>query len=41
MGVKQPCAAASAYEDVEWINTLVAYIASIAEKKPHIKLLGE
>jgi len=32
--------AASAYDNLEWINTLVAYIASVAEDKPHIKLLG-
>ncbi|KAH8103318.1 class I glutamine amidotransferase-like protein [Cristinia sonorae] len=32
--------AASAYENLEWINLLVAYIASVAEEKPHIKLIG-
>ena len=33
--------AASAYENLEWINRLVAYTASIAEEKPNIKLIGE
>jgi len=32
--------ASSAYENIEWINKLVAYIAKIAETKPRIKLLG-
>jgi len=32
--------AASAYENLEWINLLVSYIASIAEEKPYIKLIG-
>ncbi|KAI0946488.1 hypothetical protein AcW1_009938 [Taiwanofungus camphoratus] len=32
--------AASAYENLEWINRLVAYVKSIAEGKPHIKLIG-
>ncbi|CAL1711069.1 unnamed protein product [Somion occarium] len=32
--------AASAYENLDWINLLVSYIASIAEEKPQIKLLG-
>jgi len=32
--------AASAYEDIEWINNLVAYIAHIAQTKPHIKIIG-
>ncbi|THH23061.1 hypothetical protein EUX98_g8117 [Antrodiella citrinella] len=32
--------AASAYENLQWINLLVAYIASVAEEKPHIKLIG-
>ncbi|KAF8960621.1 class I glutamine amidotransferase-like protein [Flammula alnicola] len=32
--------AASAYENIEWINKLVAYIARVAETKPHIKIIG-
>ena len=32
--------AASAYENLEWINKLVAYLASVAEEKPNVKLLG-
>ncbi|KAF8634062.1 hypothetical protein AX17_004326 [Amanita inopinata Kibby_2008] len=32
--------AASAYEDVEWINRLVAYISRVAETKPSIKIIG-
>ncbi|EKM53291.1 uncharacterized protein PHACADRAFT_259553 [Phanerochaete carnosa HHB-10118-sp] len=32
--------AASAYENLEWINQLVAYIASVAETKPNVKLIG-
>jgi len=32
--------AASAYENLDWINMLVAYIASVAAEKPHIKLIG-
>lgn len=33
--------ASSAYENIEWINKLVAYTANIAETKPHVKLIGE
>lgn len=32
--------AASAYENLEWINELVKYTAFIAKEKPHIKLIG-
>ncbi|EDQ99850.1 uncharacterized protein LACBIDRAFT_255924, partial [Laccaria bicolor S238N-H82] len=32
--------AASAYENVEWVNKLIAYISHIAESKPHVKLIG-
>ena len=32
--------AASAYEDVEWVNKLVAYIARVADIKPTVKLIG-
>ncbi|PSR78424.1 hypothetical protein PHLCEN_2v7415 [Hermanssonia centrifuga] len=39
-GIIMTGSAASAYENLEWINQLVAYIASLAEEKPHIKLIG-
>jgi len=32
--------AASAHEDSPWINTLVRYIAHVAENKPYIKIVG-
>ncbi|KAI0343866.1 class I glutamine amidotransferase-like protein [Trametopsis cervina] len=32
--------AASAYENLEWINKLVEYTAYLAKEKPHIKLIG-
>ncbi|KAF8811095.1 class I glutamine amidotransferase-like protein [Phlegmacium glaucopus] len=32
--------AASAYEDIQWINKLARYIAHVAESKPHIKIIG-
>ncbi|KAI0317968.1 class I glutamine amidotransferase-like protein, partial [Amylostereum chailletii] len=32
--------AASAYEDVEWINKLVAWVARIATSKPQIKIIA-
>ncbi|PPQ98594.1 hypothetical protein CVT26_013777 [Gymnopilus dilepis] len=32
--------AANAYDNLEWINTLVAYIQRIASSKPHIRLIG-
>jgi hypothetical protein len=32
--------AASAYQDLEWINKLVAYTAYIATSKPHVKIIG-
>lgn len=31
---------ASAYEDVEWINRLVAFVARVAITKPHVKIVG-
>ena len=30
----------SAYEDLEWINALVAYVADIAVRKPSVKIFG-
>lgn len=32
--------AASAYENLEWINRLVDYIRDVGTNKPHIKLIG-
>ena len=32
--------AASAYEDVEWINKLVPWVADVAINRPHIKIIG-
>ncbi|KAF8908109.1 class I glutamine amidotransferase-like protein [Gymnopilus junonius] len=32
--------AANAYDNIDWINNLVAYVARIASSKPHIKLIG-
>ncbi|KIJ58062.1 hypothetical protein HYDPIDRAFT_103337 [Hydnomerulius pinastri MD-312] len=32
--------AASAYENVEWINKLVAYVKRISEEKPQMKIFG-
>ena len=32
--------AASAYEDIEWINKLVEYTANLARSKPNVKLFG-
>ncbi|KAG5635204.1 hypothetical protein H0H81_012054 [Sphagnurus paluster] len=32
--------AASAYDDVPWINTLVAFSAHVATEKPHIKIIA-
>ncbi|KAI0041907.1 class I glutamine amidotransferase-like protein [Auriscalpium vulgare] len=32
--------AASAYEDVEWINKLVSWTARLATTKPQIKIIG-
>ncbi|PFH51639.1 hypothetical protein AMATHDRAFT_74819 [Amanita thiersii Skay4041] len=32
--------ASNAYDDIEWINKLVAYIARIAETKPSMKIIG-
>ncbi|KAF9234197.1 class I glutamine amidotransferase-like protein [Melanogaster broomeanus] len=32
--------AASAYEDIEWINKLVAYVQRIAAEKPKMKIFG-
>ncbi|KAI0087198.1 class I glutamine amidotransferase-like protein [Irpex rosettiformis] len=39
-GIVYTGSAASAYENVEWINKLVEYTAKIAGEKPHIKLIG-
>ena len=30
----------SAYDNIEWINNLVAYIARVAQAKPSIKIIG-
>lgn len=38
--MRLPRTAASAYENVEWINKLTAYVADIAKTKPHIKIFG-
>ncbi|TDL20558.1 class I glutamine amidotransferase-like protein [Rickenella mellea] len=32
--------AASAYEDIPWINKLVSFVLDTAQRKPHIKLIG-
>lgn len=32
--------AASAYENLDWINRLVDYIRDVGTKQPHIKLIG-
>jgi hypothetical protein len=32
--------AASAYEDVEWINKLVAWVADVATNRPRTKIIG-
>ncbi|OCH88016.1 class I glutamine amidotransferase-like protein [Obba rivulosa] len=32
--------AASAYENLEWINKLIDYVAKVANEKSHIKLIG-
>ncbi|KAF9004613.1 class I glutamine amidotransferase-like protein [Cyathus striatus] len=32
--------AASAYENIEWINKLVAFTKHVAENKPNVKLIG-
>jgi len=32
--------AATAHEDVQWINKLVSYIAHVVENKPEIKIVG-
>ncbi|KAI0289422.1 hypothetical protein B0F90DRAFT_1868323 [Multifurca ochricompacta] len=32
--------AASAYEDVEWINRLVSWVADLSVQRPHIKIIG-
>lgn len=34
------CIAASAYEDVEWINKLVPWVADVAINRPRIKIIG-
>ncbi|KAL6300352.1 class I glutamine amidotransferase-like protein [Sparassis latifolia] len=32
--------AASAYENLDWINKLVSFVASVAQEKPQVKLIG-
>lgn len=32
--------AASAYENVDWINRLVTYIGLVAKTKPKVKIFG-
>ncbi|KAL0958821.1 hypothetical protein HGRIS_014140 [Hohenbuehelia grisea] len=32
--------AASAYENLEWINKLVSYVAELPAKRPHAKIFG-
>ncbi|KAJ3558428.1 hypothetical protein NM688_g930 [Phlebia brevispora] len=39
-GILMTGSAASAYENLEWINKLVAFTASVAETKPNVKLIG-
>ncbi|EIN05524.1 class I glutamine amidotransferase-like protein [Punctularia strigosozonata HHB-11173 SS5] len=39
-GVVLTGSAASAYENVEWINGLVAYMAELIETKPQVKIFG-
>ncbi|GJE98213.1 class I glutamine amidotransferase-like protein [Phanerochaete sordida] len=39
-GLVMTGSAASAYENFEWINRLVAYVASVAETKPNVKIIG-
>jgi len=39
-GILLTGSAASAYEDVEWINKLVEYTSNIAQSKPDVKLFG-
>ncbi|KAJ7705335.1 class I glutamine amidotransferase-like protein [Mycena rosella] len=34
------CIEASAYEDVEWINRLVGFVARVAEERPALKIVG-
>ncbi|KAF5340284.1 hypothetical protein D9611_007840 [Ephemerocybe angulata] len=33
--------AASAYENVEWVNKLVAFVKDLVENRSHIKVIGE
>ncbi|KAF5381610.1 hypothetical protein D9615_005476 [Tricholomella constricta] len=39
-GIIYTGSAASAYEDIEWINKLVAFSARVVNEKPHIKIIG-
>jgi len=39
-GIMYTGSAASAYNDVEWINKLVKFTARVANDKPHIKIIG-
>jgi len=39
-GILLTGSAASAYEDVEWINKLVGYTANLARSRPDVKLFG-
>lgn len=32
--------AASAYEDIPWINKLVSWVAETANNRPEVKLIG-
>jgi hypothetical protein len=38
--VFRPTSAASAYEDAEWINKLVSWVADVAVQRPRIKIIG-
>lgn len=38
--VRRLITAASAYEDVEWINKLVGYVTNLARSRPEVKLFG-
>lgn len=34
------CIEASAYDDIEWINKLVDYVARVTTVKPKLKFIG-
>lgn len=40
-GIMITGSAASAYEDIEWINLLVGFVKKVAETKQKIKIIGE